>query len=390
MHQVTENMLSRVWQSGVLCNKELATASGGWLQVIRPGRMNSESGPDFRHAIIATKEGELRGDVELHVRSSGWQAHRHHRDPRYNGVILHVVMWHDKEEATCLQNGEVVPVLPLHYYLTISDLFSSIAPACYEPCHNVGARLGHALVEHTLDKAGEERFRSKAAYFQQELLNKDDDQVLYEGLMRALGYSRNKNSFEELARRMPLKMLEEIAQRERAPSCGAVLEAALLGEAGLLEWHFLGVRPRNMPQQRIAGAGYLLARYLELGLTQSLLQLVTEAGRTIGYRRLERGLMIKRDGYGALIGRGRAREMVVNVLLPFSFTWADGQLRQHALELYGNYPPLEENQITRQMSRQLLMGSGMMKTARCQQGLIHLYNTFCLPMKCPQCPLMSA
>lgn len=390
MDQITERLLARVWQSQILRDRVLVTVSGEWLQIIHPGRTNSEDGPDFHHAIIATEEGELRGDVELHVRSSGWQAHRHHRDPRYNGVILHVVMWHDKEGATVLQNGKAVPVLPLHPYLRDQDLFSSLSAVPYEPCHNAGAQLGHALVGQVLDEVGEERFRSKAGHFQAELAIKEADQMLYEGLMRALGYSRNKEPFEELARRMPLKILEEIAHRERPERCGAVLGAALLGQANLVEWRLCGVRPGNMPQRRIAGAGYLLARYLGVGLVQSLLQLVTEADEKTGHLRLERGLMIKSDGYGTLIGQGRAREMVVNVLLPFSFVWADGQLREHALELYRNYPPLEENQITRQMSRQLVIGSGVVSSARRQQGLIHLYNTFCLHGKCHQCPLMPA
>jgi len=390
MDQLTESLLARVWQSKVLCNRELFTAGGGWLRVIHPGRINSEGGPDFRHAIIATEEGELRGDVEIHIRSSAWQAHGHHRDQRYNGVVLHVVLWQDKGEATLLQNGKAVPVLPLHYYLADRDWFWSLLAAPYEPCHGVGARLGDAGVKEMLDEAGEERFQSKAGYFKAELTTRGEDQVLYEGLMRALGYGKNKEPFQELARRMPLKMLQEMAQRGRGPNCGAVLEAALLGQANSLEWHLVGVRPGNMPQRRIVGAAYLLARYLEMGLAQSLLQLVGEADPKIGYRKLERGLMIKRGGYGTLIGQGRAREMVVNALLPFSFAWAQGQLRQHALELYRNYPPLEENQITRQMSRQLLIGPGVAKSARRQQGLIHLYHTFCLPMKCPQCPLMPA
>jgi hypothetical protein len=97
--------------------------------------------------------------------------------------------------------------------------------------------------------------------------------------------------------------------------------------------------------------------------------------------------MITRGFYGTLIGRGRAREMVVNILLPFSFAWEEGELKEHALELYRSYPLLDENQITRQMSRQMFVGSGMVNSARRQQGLIHLYKSFCLERKCPQCPL---
>jgi len=390
MDQITENLLARIWQSQVLCDRELVTAGGEWLQVVHPGRINSEGGPDFHHAIIATKEGELRGDVEIHVKSSGWQAHGHHRDPHYNGVILHVVWWHDKEGAAVLQNGKALPVLPLRPYLEHLDWLSSHLAVPYEPCHNMVTRLGHALAEEVLDEAGEERFQSKADCFGVELTIKEADQVLYEGLMRALGYSRNKESFEELARRMPVEMLRQIAQRVGWQRCGAVLGAALLSEAGLVGWDYSRVRPRNMPQRRIAGAGYLLARYLGIGLVQGLIQLVREADEKTGCRRLERSLMIKRDGYGTLIGVGRAREMVVNVILPFSFAWADEQLREHALELYRNYPPLEENKITRQMSRQLIMGFRVVNSARRQQGLIHLYNTFCLHRNCLRCPLMSA
>lgn len=390
MDQITESLLARVWQSQALRDKELVTAGGEHLQVIYPGRTNNEGGPDFHHAIIATGEGELRGDVELHVRSSGWQAHRHHRDPRYNGVILHVVMWHDKQRPTVLQDGRAVPVLPLHPYLGDSDWFSCLLVAPDEPCHDVAARLGGDVVGELLDEAGEERFLAKAGRFQEEIAIKEGEQVLYEGLMGALGYSRNKESFEELARRMPLKVLKHIASVESLARRGAALEVALLGQAELLNWQLSGVRPGNMPQRRIAGAGYLLARYLKRGLVSGLLQLVREADVKNGHRRLEKGLMITRDDYGTLIGWGRAREMVVNILLPFSFAWGEKELGEHALALYRSYPLLEENQITREMSRQLFgdFGYGVVNSARRQQGLIHLYKSFCLDRKCPQCPLL--
>lgn len=388
MDQITESLLARVWQSQILRDRELTTAGGECFQVIYPGRINTAGGPDFHHAIIATGEGELRGDVELHIRSSGWRAHGHHRDPRYNEVILHVVVWHDEEGPTVLQDGKTVPLLSLHPYLEGLEWFSFIA-APDEPCYDLGARLGDDVVGRVLDGAGEERFRAKVGRFRAELAIKQGEQVLYEGLMGALGYSRNKESFEELAHRVPLKVLKYIAHGAGWERCGAALEAALLAEADLLDWQLSGVRPGNMPQRRIAAAAYLLARYLGKGLVAGLLQLVREADAKNGHRRLEEGLMITRGLYGALIGRGRAREMVVNILLPFSFAWAEGELREHAVELYGSYPLLEENQITRQMSKQLFGGTryGMVNSARRQQGLIHLYRSFCLERKCPQCPL---
>jgi hypothetical protein len=87
--------------------------------------------------------------------------------------------------------------------------------------------------------------------------------------------------------------------------------------------------------------------------------------------------------------------MVVNVLLPFSFAWGESEsqpeLSHHAFELYRSYPKLEENQITRQMQRQLFGGEGtkVVNSARRQQGLIHLYHHHCLGEYCLHCPLGS-
>ena len=87
-----------------------------------------------------------------------------------------------------------------------------------------------------------------------------------------------------------------------------------------------------------------------------------------------------------LIGQGRAKEMVVNVLLPFSFAWgvrtSQSELKDRALELYRGYPRLEENQVTRQMRQQLFGqgGFGMVNSA-------HLYRNFCWEGGCHRCPL---
>lgn len=82
--------------------------------------------------------------------------------------------------------------------------------------------------------------------------------------------------------------------------------------------------------------------------------------------------------------------MVVNILLPFLFALGGERIKpgRHALELYQSYPRLGENQITRQMTRQIHTGPGLINSIRRQQGLIYLYNNFCLDRKCGECPLM--
>ncbi|MDP6493833.1 MAG: DUF2851 family protein, partial [Dehalococcoidia bacterium] len=55
----------------------------------------------------------------------------------------------------------------------------------------------------------------------------------------------------------------------------------------------------------------------------------------------------------ALVGRSRAREMVVNILLPFlharAYLLEDCDLRRRTLDLYRGLPPGHGNEFTQEM-----------------------------------------
>jgi len=396
---MNERLLVRIWQSGMLRGKELATASGLPLRVVRPGRFNTGSGPDFLRAAVSWENrGVVTGDIELHVRSSDWRSHSHHCDRRYNQVILHVTMWHDREWPTLREDGETVPVLALFPYLKFStqelERLCSSGDGYRDPCSDAKQRLGGDRVVAHLDAAGEERFELKAGYFAQMLSSMEADQVLYEGLMGALGYSQNKALFQELARRLSWRMLRRIASGESKRRRGPVLGKALLdAAAGMSGWEPSGTRPCNRPERRLAGAGYLFARYVDRGLARGLREVVQGVAPKAACAQIERKMMVGNEGQTALIGRGRAREMVVNVILPFFYAWggSTSQARQRgqARQMYQTYPRLEQNQITRQMGRQLFgeKHSGIVTSARRQQGLIHIYHNFCLDAECATCGL---
>jgi len=295
-----------------------------------------------------------------------------------------------------------------------------------------------------LDSAGETRFLTKAARFQVDLAQMEVGQVLYRGIMGALGYSRNKVTFLELARRVPLHMLETVARDEISEDdCLARQQALLLRTAGLLpsqrwEWHcgnglhddwicqleelwtscphtetmfpdawnLFRVRPNNSPVRRIAAMSYLLLRYRREGVLKEAFNLVNEAAMDKDYRRLEDGLTITTNGYWAshfdfgistevrcpnLLGNRRVADIVVNVILPFTFGWAkinsQLELGMEAFALYRAYPRLSVNSIERHMIHQFGLSSNLVNSARRQQGLIHIHNTLCSQGKCDCCPL---
>lgn len=425
--KISEEQIALGWQR--LLGKKLTTEESEQLKVIYPGRVNGDNGPDFRDAVIIVNESNLvKGDVEIHVKSSDWYSHGHHRDPEYNRVILHVVAQRDGSSATLMQNGQSVPVLCLSHNLQRKAYHRL-------PCFQIGKHRDKQTLRELLNIAGEERFSQKAESFQVELQRGEAKEVLWKSMMRALGYSKNTKPFEELACRVPLSFLEEVESGESL----LLKQAWLLGVAGLLpcqrtgaefseeketreleqtwqavgrgtkamsqnDWHLSHIYPNNSPVRRIIAQSHLLQRYHRDGLLQDILQLVRETPLLAGHSWLEDGLTVFSEGYwqdhhdfglktkkSALLGHSKAAEIIVNVILPFAFAWGEvanePELKEKAINFYSYYPKLAENELTRHMTRQLCLEDNAALSACCQQGLIHIFRNYCCEGKCCECPL---
>jgi hypothetical protein len=450
INNVPESQIIKIWQHLLLDRTELITEGGEPIKIIYPGRVNDDRGADFRDAVIATSRGLITGDIEVHVKSSGWRVHQHHHDPVYDQVVLHVVMWNDTEAATNLHNGGTVPTVALHKYVKcpISQPPHWVYPLTTPrmPCFKAVDGLTTSIVAEFLDTAGKERFLAKAARFQTDLTQTEASQCLYQGIMGALGYSKNKIPFVELSRRLPLQALESIMPAKISDEESLTRQQALLlGTAGLLPsqrpnwhqenkqdqwidklerlwasyrqtevmpanaWHLFKVRPNNFPVRRLVAMSYLIHRYRPEGIFEAVVNMINEVPVGNGYHKLEKGLVVTTSSYWAnhfdfglesqiktstLLGARRAADIAVNVLLPFAFAWGRTSslpgLERKALDLYCHYPGLVVNTVERHMKNQLGLDSSLVNSARRQQGLIHIYNSLCTQGRCDSCPLGKA
>jgi hypothetical protein len=320
MDKVDERLLVEIWKRQLVSADDLVAGSGEKVQIIYPGKENRDCGPDFLGAVIAAEDGGLLvGDVELHLKAADWKSHGHGRDPRYNGLILQVV-W-EGEAPAVLQNGRMVPTLSLQRCLSgslgVVRYWTSLNMIPAEPCHGALERLGDGELGRLLDEAGEERFRVKAGRFAAAMRGETPSQVLYRGIMGALGYTRNKEQFEELACRLPLAALQGFCRGKPPQEQVSVLRALLLDTAGLLKhddiaerehlqccpggvrpmnpscWHLFRVRPENHHARRLTGAAHLLARFLDEGLLEGVLRLADESRSDIGGSKLVSWLVPK-------------------------------------------------------------------------------------------------
>ena len=351
--QIPERLLSKLWLERAARRQFLKAANGRRFRVVYPGRPGTTAGPGFRDAVLEEEGvGLVRGDVEVHVRQKDWDAHGHGSDPRYNGVVLHVVADLDREgkPLTRLRSGQQAPVLSLMPLLedqpspeSPPDMWSVLGPQGYHSPSSA-EELGELL-----DRAGEARFLDRSRAFDALLEVEDPDQVLYSALMEALGYSQNGEPFRELAYRVPYSRLSRLVAASPPDDGRRAVEVALLKAAGFLpasnlkgcmtrgSWRLFRVRPQNHPARRIIGFSHALYPFLRrlewtdrddstgwrgVGLAEGFARLLLapmDAGPGRRVAALERVLMgahgLFRQGV-APIGRGRAGDMAVNCVLP--------------------------------------------------------------------------
>ena len=400
---IPERLLARLWHKRAARQEEFRTGSGAKFRVIYPGHSGGGAGPDFRDALLEVEGvGLVRGDVEIHLSQRDWDSHGHGQDRNYNGVVLHAAL-EVESPATLLQSGQQAPVVSLKPLLDGGD------PAETVPNPGLWARLGrHGYPQPDgpggmgalLDRAGDRRFLARSAWFRSLLLEQESAQVLYEALLEGLGYRFNQQPFLKLAQRAPYAALARAAAGapvgQRAQSLESWLAALsgfsllthdpkpLLPKAGFGpplspgEWHCFRVRPPNHPRRRIAGAAVLVDRFLEVGLVQGLMRAaLSDDAKELGLALSVQGGPGRKE---ALIGQGRARDLAVNVALPFLHGLAaqgdDSETGEVYLGRYRRFGKLQENRLTREMAEQLMdpAWTGVAASARRQQGLLHLHS----------------
>ncbi|MCX6141560.1 MAG: DUF2851 family protein [Candidatus Kapabacteria bacterium] len=70
--------------------------NGDSIQILSTGLLNPHEGPDFTRMAVLNDGIVHVGNSEFHVHSSAWFHHGHENDERYDDVLLHIVLVHDR------------------------------------------------------------------------------------------------------------------------------------------------------------------------------------------------------------------------------------------------------------------------------------------------------
>jgi hypothetical protein len=377
----SEAELAARWGAGL--RPPLRLEDGRALRVVFPGVPAGGSGPDFTGAILDAGGDLLRGDVEVHLRASGWREHGHARDPAYGGVVLHVVGANDTGALTTLHGGSrAIAVLVVR----AGRVQGAFPPPFVPPCA-LTART--AAVEDVLARMGERRLRIKAARVAPFVHDAGPGQALYTLLLETLGGPANRAAFASLARAVPLPVLLEEADGRRGAGRELVFAALLKGGASRLALRRAGLRPMASPAARLEAMGRLAARLWpegsEPGWPLSSGPSPPSRGRTAGAERARFAGDAIRSLRVTGIGRETAIELMVNAVLPVALAfgaWGQAEVAQalRSLPSPGTYGRL------RRLEGWL---AGPFGSAAALQGGLLLHADYCTKGMCGRCPLSS-
>ncbi len=418
----TELELQARWFAGDF-GRRFQTTAGDEVEIVQFGTWNHESGPDFREAAVRLNGGDaIRGSIEFDLSDRSWETHGHATNPAFEDTVLHVFVNAGTRAffSRTKSNRNVVQVRVDPS--TLEETFATSVPLarpgrCQAPLKD----LAEERICSVLDGAARFRLRRKAAHFHRVAESHGRDEALFQEVATALGYKQNKLPFALLAQRLSLKFLRResddaealifgVAGFLSAPDLG-VYETATRGYVRTLWdrwwphrddlerlvlpaklWRLGGARPLNHPQRRLAALAALVRKWpafiKSLGKTEGSAARNFFLGLQHPFWNFHYTLLSDASPKEmALIGDARIADILANVLFPFFLAesrdvWPDfaklpAQLSNRRLEtaatrLFGN-----------DTRRPLFM-----KTVAQQQGLLQIYEDFCLRdnSDCAHCP----
>lgn len=415
-----EDYLHYIWKFQKLNPTLLKTTDNEVVLVKKVGIHNPNSGPDFLESKLTIGETEWFGSVEIHIKSSDWNKHKHQYDKAYNSVMLHVV--YENDESVKNENGELIPTLvlnPLINHKEFEHYLHFINNGLTIPCQRQLETVDSFITNNWLERLVLERLERKTTIITSTLQDYKGDwnQTFVHFIMRYFGMKVNGDAMAELSKRTPLVYI----QKERNNLLS--LEALLFGQAGLINtvaiedeyflalrkeylflkqkygltsmqkvnWKYSKLRPPNFPTIRIAQIAQLFHD------SNQLFEHIRELSSVEVY---QKQLKVSTNEYwnthytfGKLskqtknsVGKIMINNLIINVISPMSFAYGkaikDDRYCNYATELIASLPS-ETNSIIDNWKTIGLTSKSAMQS----QSLIELYSNYCSVKKCLSCAI---
>ncbi|MCK5538128.1 MAG: DUF2851 family protein [Bacteroidales bacterium] len=413
-----EKLLQFIWKNKLYGSVPQYTTNGKLVEILSPGMLNSDAGPDFFDAKIKIENLIWAGNIEIHLKASDWHRHGHHNDKAYNNTILHVVLDADKE---ILIDNRTIPQIQLNFPDYLLKNFTHLMQsdkwiACEDKILNISTFERSAWLNRLMIERLE--YKTEAIYKVFEQTKMDWAETFYRLLTKNLGFKTNALPFELLANSLPFKILARHREQPKQ------IESLILGQAGLLatpktsdeyynelrlEYNFLShkyklqaldysiwkwakMRPSNFPTIRMIQLAQLICKTENLfsklieaesiEKLNSLFDIKIDSGYWYNHYQFEKESKEKTKS----LGKQSLQLILINTIIPILFAYGkknqNDELMQRALKFLETIKA-EDNTIIRNFIK---IGIKF-ENASNSQACIQLYNNYCIKQKCAACAI---
>ncbi|NUM32560.1 MAG: DUF2851 family protein [Bacteroidetes bacterium] len=414
-----ENLLHFLWQNLLFDTSNITSEDNSQIQIIKRGTYNTDSGPDFLNAKIKINDTIWAGNIEIHVKSSDWHSHNHHKDINYNNTILHVCWEYDKPayrkdgtEITCITLKKRVKSNLLDRYTHLMNNKNII------PCSFFIKSIDELTWKMWEERMLIERLENKTSeiFKTLEKCKNDWHQAFYEKIAWSFGLKINAETFQNLAINIPIKILS-IHKNNLTQ-----IEAMLFGTAGFLnfdkdddyyrklqkeyiflkhkykldeisntKWKLLRLRPANFPTVRIAQFANLIhkaenmfSKILE-NPNIKFIETLLKSG-TSEYWKKHYNFGVKSTIKQKSTGDFFIYNTIINTIVPFVFAYGkykdDEVLKEKAISILNNLTA-EKNSIITKWKELGFDPKNSFQT----QAILQLNNEYCNNYKCLNCSI---
>lgn len=374
-----EDYLQQIWSQSRIPSPKLRLLDGTPVIIRNPGKHNTaHSGPDFKEACVQFDNLEFHGAIEVHVNSSDWYKHGHHRDAAYNSVVLHVVYQNDIQ---VVQNGFSIPTVELKEFIDEDHFKKFQRKLGYEisrPCSNSMSSVEPIYWSSMKTKALIQKLDEKVA----PIRHLQDEEALYRLIAGVFGMGINKNAFMELAEILPWNALRELSSDKRrqlilvTSGCTQGDFSQKLGSE--YQWHFKGTRPGNFPSVRIPQFANFISN-LDL---RKWIDFLLEGSSVVKSK--ERMVTLFSSQGMPTLSPSLRHAMCINAIAPFLYLWSERRKHERylvlAIDLLCSLPS-EKNVIIQKWKQNGIQSMNAFDS----QGLIALNRYYCSLKKCLNC-----
>ncbi len=414
-----EDFLFHIWKFRKFRSEEIRTTENDLLTILHPGSQNEYSGPDFFNSRIIIGDQLWAGNVEVHIKSSHWYAHKHETDSNYDNVILHVV-WEDDADIY-RKDGSKIPTLVMKG-LVEKDILNSYNELLEKThsklnCEKNFASFSDFQITHWLERLYFERLEEKSNTILRilEQTGGNWEATLFIMLAKGFGLNVNGENFKEIASSFDFRVLQKLAGHPFR------VEALLLGQAKLIEGEehysnllrrefeflkrkyslsnehlskpeFFRLRPDNFPTIRLAQLAGLYSMNANL-----FAKLVAASKKEEIYSLFSRVELPEFWKTHYNFGRSHSKRkkklskafmnlQIINCILPLKYTFSRNGCREETASFSDLISSIEKenNKIVRLFNS---LRPGTANNAMESQALLTLKKQYCDKNKCLNCEL---